>query len=518
MVLLGLEPDTDSQGMASSARAEWMRSIGSPARCLHTFSWRGHLRDERTGLADRELQSTGNSHILPTVRLACRWEKRSTTGQYLWPAELQEPAVARPATREDNTMKMRLSMKRALTALAAGALVAGCAGGGDDGSTAATDGGNSPSDAGATAGGNDGSESEPAGDMDPLRIVAVIDETGPAGFAGAPSRQGVELAVEEINAAGGVAGREIVVDFMDSGTDPTVATNAVQSAVADDDVDAIIYGVIGSTAVGLAPFAQNAGVPLVLLQATVQEAIQTGDYVFRTSYSQTDYTANVLDYWEAEGVESISIIAHEDSASGMQVVNDFFVPEAESRGFNVNPLHLVRTTDTDYTSTVQDIISEDPDAVYNQILGTPIVTIIQSLRNVGYEGYIGASVATAGGVLSPLGDLADGVVYPTSFSYATDVPAAVDFVEAFEAAYGERPGNFAADGYDGLRLIAAGAQQAGSGSLTRESLQQGMLAVTQEGLSGSPTADPLEFEGRAATGRGVLVSWEGGEETVVDLD
>lgn len=371
-----------------------------------------------------------------------------------------------------------------------------------------------------TAGCSAGESPAPSGDAsaDPFRIAAVIDETGPAGFAGAPSRNGVELAVAELNAEGGIGGRQIEIEYTDSATDAAQATAAVTGYASDPDIDALIYGVIGSTALGVAPAAQNAGVPLILLQATLPEAVATGDYIFRTSYSQGDYTGNVLDYWEGEGVESISIIAHEDSASGMSLIDEVFIPDAEESGFQVNPTHLARTTDSDYTSQVQAILAEEPDAVYAQILGTPIVTIIQTLRNLGYEGMIGASVATAGGVLAPLGDVADGVVYPNSYTYATDSPAGIAFAEAYEAEFGEKANNFAADGYDAVRLIAAGAEEAGVEELTRESLQQGILAVTEAGLPGSPTAEPLMFEGRAATGPGVLVRWEDGGETSVPLD
>jgi branched-chain amino acid transport system substrate-binding protein len=387
-------------------------------------------------------------------------------------------------------------MKRGITAIAAIgaiALLAGCTAG------ESTD-----------TGGGEAAE--------PFKISVVIDETGPGGFAGSPSRKGVDLAIAEINDAGGIDGRLIEAVYTDSATDAAQATAAVTQAVSDPDVEAIVYGVIGSTALGVAPVAQSAGVPLVLLQATLKDAIDTGDYIFRTSYAQTDYFGNVIDYWEDEGVETVAILAHEDSASGMAVVNNAFIPEVESRDMELFPTHLARTTDSDYTAQIQAIIAENPDAVYCQILGTPIVTIVQTLRNLGYEGEIGASVATAGGVLTPLGDVADGVVYPNSYSYATDLPAGQAFAKAYEKEYGEKASNFAVDGYDAIRLIAAGAEEAGVEGLTHETLQKGILAVTEAGLPGSPTADPLVFKDRAGTGPGVLVRWEDGGETIVPLD
>lgn len=390
---------------------------------------------------------------------------------------------------------MRPIIKAAAILGAVGLLVACSADGGTTGSGgSATDGANSK----------------------PFHISAVIDETGPGGFAGSPSKKGVELAVEEINAAGGIGGRKIVVDYTDSATNATQATQAITSAAANQDVDALIYGVIGSTALGLGPAAQSAGVPLVLLQAALPQAMEAGDFIFRTTYEQREFTGNVLTYWQQKGVKSISIVAHEDSASGMNLLKNFFIPEAEKRGFEVNPTHLARTTDSDYTSQAQAIIAEKPDAVYNQILGTPIVTIIQTLRNLGYKGEIGASVATAGGVLAPLGELANGVVYPNTFSYATKEPAGAAFAKAYEAKFNAKANNFAADGYDAVRLIAEGAKKAGK-EVTRASLQKGMLAVTEEGLKGSPTKDPLVFVKRAASGSGVLVRWQDGGETLVPL-
>lgn len=352
---------------------------------------------------------------------------------------------------------------------------------------------------------------------DVLKIAAVIDETGAGGFAGAPSRRGIELAVEQINAAGGVHGKPIEISFSDSATNSAQATSLVTQAANDSSVDAIIYGVIGSSAVGLTPVAQRERVPLVLLQATVREAMEAGDFIFRISYAQTDYYANVIDYWEDLGIKSISVIAHEDNASGMQIVNEYFIPTAKERGFTVYGPHLARSSDTDYTRQAQDIVAENPDAVYAQLLGTPIVTLVTQLRNLGYEGLIGASVGSAGGVIAPLGELANGIVYPNSFTADTDLPSGIAFVKAYEEKYGEKPNNFAADGYDAVRLLAAAAEKAGPG-FTRETLQKAILAVTQEGLPGSPTDDPLRFKDRAGSGRGVLIRWQDGGETRVPLD
>lgn len=386
---------------------------------------------------------------------------------------------------------MKRGLTAGITAIATAALLVGCAA--------------------DTGNGGDAPEADGT-----FKITAIIDETGPGGFAGSPSRKGVELAVEEVNAAGGINGQQVVVEYHDSATDATQATSLMTSAVNDPEVDALIYGVIGSTAIGVAPIAQRAEIPLVLLQATIAEAVGTGDYIFRTTYAQGDFTVNVLDYWESEGIKNISIIAHEDSASGMDVVANVIIPGAEARGMTVNDTVLARTTDADYSTHAQTLIAQNPDAVYNQILGTPIVQIVTQLRNLGYEGEIGASVATAGGVLEAAGALADGVVYPNTYTYATDLPAGKAFAENYEAKFGEKANNFAVDGYDAVRLIAAGAEKAGA-DFTHETLRDGILAVTQEGLTGSPTADPLVFKDRAATGNGILVRWMDGGETIVNF-
>ncbi|TSC76823.1 MAG: branched-chain amino acid transport system substrate-binding protein [Parcubacteria group bacterium Gr01-1014_31] len=133
--------------------------------------------------------------------------------------------------------------------------------------------------------GNNASRLEPAPETDPLVIGAVLPLTGPSASFGVPLRRAGELAVKELNAAGGMNGRTLMVLWEDGKCDAREATAAAQKLINIDKVGIIFGGACSNETLAIAPLAQEAGVILISPSASAPEISAAGTYVFRTAPS-----------------------------------------------------------------------------------------------------------------------------------------------------------------------------------------------------------------------------------------
>ncbi|MDO8560140.1 MAG: ABC transporter substrate-binding protein [bacterium] len=133
--------------------------------------------------------------------------------------------------------------------------------------------------------GNNASRLEPAPDANPLVIGAVLPLSGPSASFGVPLRRAGELAVKELNAAGGISGRTLTVLWEDGKCDARDATAAAQKLISVDQVGVIFGGACSNETLAIAPLAQEAGVIVISPSASAPEINVAGTYIFRTAPS-----------------------------------------------------------------------------------------------------------------------------------------------------------------------------------------------------------------------------------------
>ncbi|MDT9592211.1 ABC transporter substrate-binding protein [Nocardioides zeae] len=369
----------------------------------------------------------------------------------------------------------------------AGSLLAGCAGG-------------SNSD-------------EAAGDV--VRITYIADLTGPGAFYGEDWAAGAEYAVDEINDAGGIGGRTLEIDVVDSASDQAAAVGAMNSA-ARSDSSVVMYALLSQNALAMAPVAQREEVPFIVGQSSVDGVTDVGDFVYRTSTSEGDYYGAMLRNLQEQGVESTAILYAGDNPTAVTNATERIPAIAEELGIEVTDTIEVRTADTDYSQPASRIVEGSPDAVANLTFGPAVTTSIQALRSAGYDGPLYGTSALGSGALTPAGDAAVDTYYPSAFIPAADLPWAsgVAFLEEYEAATGDQPSFSTAGGHDQVAFLAAALESIGEGEVTRNSLKDALAVVAADGFVGA-TGDPIRFgEDRIADTPGVLVRWDGTTETV----
>ncbi len=243
----------------------------------------------------------------------------------------------------------------------------------------------------------------------PFRIGVMESLTGPGETYGTVAVRAKELAVAEINAAGGINGRMLELVVEDSKCSAQDAITAYRKLTDVDGVRIILGTSCSGAMLGAAPLAEEDGVIMFSGLATNPDIANAGDYIFRTSMSDAQLgidTGNVL--W-ADGIRTIATMTEAtDYAEGVRRTT---VEHFESLGGEVVAEERYASDVTDFRTQLTKLIGEDPDAIHLAAQGEFAGgTIVKQLRELGYDGPIYSEVVPIGATaLEIAGDAATGL-------------------------------------------------------------------------------------------------------------
>ena len=251
-------------------------------------------------------------------------------------------------------------------------------------------------------------EDEDGGD-EPFRIGVMESLTGPGETYGTVANQAKQMAVAEINAAGGIDGRMLELVVEDSKCNAQDSITAYNKLTDVDGVMIILGTSCSGAMLGAAPLAEEDGVILFSGLATNPDIAEAGDYIFRTSMNDAQVgvdTGNVL--W-ADGVRTLATITEStDYAEGVRRTS---VAQFEKRGGTIVGEERYASDVTDFRSQLTKLIGANPDALHiaaqSEFTGG---TIVKQARELGYDGPIYGEVVVIGTTaLDIAGDDATGV-------------------------------------------------------------------------------------------------------------
>ena len=247
---------------------------------------------------------------------------------------------------------------------------------------------------------------EPA---EPFRIGVMESATGPGETYGRVAIQAKQMAVNEINAAGGINGRMLELIVEDSKCSAQDAITAYNKLTDVDGVKIILGTSCSGAMLGAAPLAESDGVVMFSGLATNPDIADAGDYIFRTSLSDAQLgidTGNVL--W-ADGIRTLATITEAtDYAEGVRRTS---VAQFEQRGGSVVGEERYPSDTTDFRTQLTKLIEAGPDALHvaaqSEFAGG---TIVKQARELGFEGPIYGEIVVVGTTaLEIAGDAATGV-------------------------------------------------------------------------------------------------------------
>jgi branched-chain amino acid transport system substrate-binding protein len=329
-----------------------------------------------------------------------------------------------------------------------------------------------------------------------ITIGGVFDKTGGLADMGALIEKGAILAVEEINAAGGVLGMDLELRVEDGATTPTAGFEAFKKLVEVNGVQAIVGPMISGAAMSCGPYAETMEVPFVSPSAT-SPLITFQDWkewAPRTC-TKDNFQGQVLaDIIIEEGYNATAILV-QDTPYGIGI--EMVVTEILEAA-NVTVVATVRYDEAslEYATELSTIAAANPDVivqvgyhtdsavVYEQAVAAGLDTVAWLVAE-GVYGLVPATYPAAADFMVEA-NLLGATLVPEP-----DVPEYVAFAAAYEARWGVPPGVYCDTAYDAVKLIALAIEEAGvyDGAAIKEALY--VVGVDYAGASGTITWDEL---------------------------
>lgn len=338
----------------------------------------------------------------------------------------------------------------------------------------------------AGCGGGAGDSDKAAGDTIKLGFLGAT--TGSVANYGIPGEKGMKLAIKEINAEGGVLGKQLQGIYEDNKGDNTEIANITTKYITRDKVAALI----GDPCTGLtkvaADIAQKNQVVIFSSGATGDGVVEIGDYVFRNTLLDIFAVPAVVDWMlDDQGWKKIAVITSLNNGYST-ALTPVFKKSLEARNANIVIEESVNDGETDFTAQVTKLKNSGADVLVFTGYYTEAALIMNEaqkqnldIKLIGGDGLYGQDLAKLG-----LSAVEEKVIFYCGFATDQPSPETAAFLEKYRAEYNEEPDMFSAQYYDAVYIIADAMERSGSADPTvyRDELAQ---LKDYPGVSGQTT-------------------------------
>jgi branched-chain amino acid transport system substrate-binding protein len=360
-----------------------------------------------------------------------------------------------------------------------------------------------------------GASGSPAAASRGLVIGHFASMTGNTAHFGQDTDKAVNLAVEEINAAGGLLGKPVKVTTLDDRGDSAEAASAVSRLIDVERVNALIGEVSSSLSLAGGRIAQRRGIPMVSPSSTNPKVTQIGDYIFRVCFIDP-FQGKVMATFARNTLKLDSVALLKD------VKNDYSIGLAET--FKTSFLALggkialeqsYSAGDTDFSAQVTAVKATKAQAIYVPGYYSEVGAIARTAQRLGVKlPLLGGDGWDAPELFTIGGDALEGSYFSNHFAPDGAGPKAKQFMTAFQKKYGVEPTGLGMLGYDAAVVLFDAVKRAGKvdGPAVRDALAQ---TKNFEGITGKITID----KDRNAEKSAVVIKITGGKgkyETTVD--
>lgn len=283
--------------------------------------------------------------------------------------------------------------------------------------------------------------------------------TGPQATFGISTHNGIMMAADEINAAGGINGRKIKVLSEDDQSKQEEAANAVTKLISQNNVLAILGEVASSASIAAAPICQSNKVPMITPSSTNDEVTRKGDYIFRICFTdsyQGEYQAVFADQWSTTNKKPKNVAILTDVKSDYsQGLAKVFTGKFTALGGKIVGTQSYANGDADFRSQLTAIKATNPSLLYVPGYYTDIGQIAIQARDLGITvPLLGGDGWESPKLIEIGGKALEGCFYTNHYFYADPSPVVSGFVQKYKERYGQIPDALAALGYDDMKTLA----------------------------------------------------------------
>lgn len=306
---------------------------------------------------------------------------------------------------------------------------------------------------------------------DPIRIGGMFETSGAIASLGNQGYEGAQIAVQQINAAGGIGGRQVELVQVNTESDETKSVTAVKRLIEREKVTAIIGPHSSGSCLAIIDIVQRAEIPMVCNGASVKIAApaQERKWIFSTTITDATLIAVEVAYLKAKGITKVSLL-NPDSAFG-QSAREQWEKQLPANGMSLVIQETFGNSDQDMTPQLTKIRGSDMQANVIWAAGPVQAIAVKNYRQLGIDRpLILPNGATDPNLHRLAGDAINGVIFAASKLSIweqlpdTDPQKALfrSFVTDFRAKFGREPTGFAGNGYDSLHVLATAIGKAGT--------------------------------------------------------
>lgn len=339
-----------------------------------------------------------------------------------------------------------------------------------------------------------GSEPAPSDDgaaapeADEIVIGTIQPISGQVSVFGIQSRDAVQMAVDEINAAGGVLEKQIRLVVSDDAADPEKTLSAFTKQVTQDKIVALVGALTSKCSNAITAEAQARKILMVSPTSTADNVTSAGDFVFRACYNDSFQGGVVAKFsYEDLGAKTAAILFDNtnDYSKGLK---DNFTKTFTEMGGTIVSEDSYSTGDTDFSAQITKMKGTNPDVIFLPDYYNPVNLIVKQIRT---QGITVPMVGADGwdGIDAEIGDEIIGCYFSNHYSPEQDDTEVKDFVAKYEELYDVTPNALAALAYDATYMVADAIAKAGS--TEPDALKAAMMETDKKFVTGQISFNEL---------------------------
>ncbi len=352
---------------------------------------------------------------------------------------------------------------------------------------------------------NGGSNSGNGNDSDTIKVGLNYELSGNVASYGTDLSDGVEMAIEEINASGGLLGKQIKVVKMDNTSDSAEAASISTRLITRENVVTILGPATSGNTKGAIPPAQENGVPLVSASATADDVTvdsngKVREYIFKTCFSDSYQGITMANFAYKDLSKTKAAVLVENTSDYSVGIGNNFKDEFTSLGGTIVAEEAYQSKETDFRAVLTNIKAANPDVLLVPGYYEEVGLVIRQARELGInvpvlggDGYDSPDILDLAGA-----DALNDVYYSNHYSPMDTAEDVVAFRAAFNEKFNKEPGAFHAMGYDLGYFFADAVERAGEA--TPEKIKDAMAATVEfNGITGTLSIDEFHNPVKAVT-------------------
>ena len=342
---------------------------------------------------------------------------------------------------------------------------------------------------------------------DQIVIGGLAPLTGNVSVYGIATNNGIQLAFEEINKAGGVLNKQIKYVYEDEKGDATEATNAYRKLVNQNKVVAIIGDVTSKPAAAVAQASVADNMPILTATATALNVTQAGKNVFRVCFTDPEQGEIMANYTKKLGKKTAAIIydTSDDYSKGLR---DSFKATAEKLGITVVADEgYANSKVVDFKAQLTNIKAKNPDVLFVPTYYENAALIAVQAKEIGLNAqFIGADGwdGVIGKIDKTNMDAVNGAFYCSQYTAESTDQRVQDFIKNYKARFNMDPNQFSVLGYDAAYMMVKAIENAGS--TDKQAIIDALAKLEYNGLTGQMHFD----ENRNVVKEAIIIKIENG--------